>query len=80
VIKGGDFVKTAEATAEVFFVAFKALKSKEKEAFLERVIEDRVLREDLIDIALIERAKKTKGSPVSAKEYFAHRRKAGCLS
>jgi len=67
-------VKTAEATAEVFFVAFKALKSKEKEAFLEKVIED------LIDIALIERAKKTKGSPVSAKEYFAHRRKAGSLS
>jgi len=67
-------VKTSQATAEVFFTAFKVLKSTEKEAFLERVVKDRELREDLIDIALIEKSKKVKGAPVSAKAYFAHRR------
>jgi len=34
------------------------------------------LREDLIDIALIEKAKKAKGKPVSARDYFIRRRKA----
>lgn len=38
---------------------------------------DKKIREDLIDIALIEQAKKVKGKPVLAKEYFAKRRKAG---
>jgi hypothetical protein len=64
-------LRANQATAEVFFTAFKALKSEEKEAFLERVISDPELREDIIDIALIERAKKVKGKAVSAKEYFA---------
>jgi hypothetical protein len=74
---GGEKLKANQATAEVFFTAFKALKSEEKEAFLERVISDPELIEDIIDIALIERAKKVKGKAVSAKEYFAKRRKAG---
>ena len=68
-------MRSNQATAEVFFTAFKALKSKEREAFLEKVIGDRELREDLFDIALIEKAKKVKGKAVSAKEYFAKRRK-----
>jgi hypothetical protein len=66
-----------QATAEVFFTAFKTLNSEEKDAFLEKVINDPALREDLIDIALIERAKKVRGKSVSAKEYFAKRRKTG---
>ena len=64
-------MRANQATAKVFFTAFKALKSEEKEAFLERVISDPELREDIIDIAMIERAKKVKGKAVSAKEYFA---------
>jgi len=70
-------VKANQLTAEVFFTAYKALKDKEREAFLEQVISDTVLRGDLFDIALIERAKKVKSKPVSAKEYFAKRRKMG---
>lgn len=70
-------MKADQATAEVFFTAFKALKTNEKEAFLEKVISDPELREDIIDIAMIEEAKKIKGKPVSAKEYFAKRRKPG---
>jgi hypothetical protein len=52
------FVEAKAPSIEVFFTAFKALKSEEKEAFLERLISDPELREDIIDIALIERAKK----------------------
>lgn len=62
-----------QATAEVFFTAFKALKSTEREAFIEKVVSDPSLREDIIDIALIEEAKKVKGKAISAREYFAKR-------
>lgn len=70
-------MKTTQARVEVFFTAFMTLKNKEKEAFLEKVVNDPMLREDLIDIALIEKAKKVKGKSVSAKEYFEKRRRAG---
>jgi len=73
-------MKTGNATAEVFFTAFRALKKNEKEAFLKKVLNDCTFREDLIDIALIERAKKTKGTTVEAKKYFEHRRKTGSSS
>ena len=73
-------MKTNQATAEVFFTAFKALKNNEKQAFLEKIIADSELRNDIIDIALIEKAKKVKGRSVSAKDYFANRRKSGASS
>ncbi len=68
-------MQTNQAIAEVFFTAFKALKTNEQEAFLEKVISDPELREDIIDIALIEEAKKIKGKSISASEYFARRHK-----
>ena len=70
-------MRANQATAEVFFTAFKALKNKEREAFLEKVMSDPVLREDFIDAALIEKAKKVKGKSISAKDYFAKRRRIG---
>jgi len=68
-------VRTDNATAEVFFTAFKALKSAEKEAFMEKIVSDPKLRDDLMDVALIEKARKVRGRSVSAREYFARRRK-----
>lgn len=68
-------MKASQATAEVFFTAYKSLKDAEREAFIEKVVNDPQLREDLIDIALIEEAKKVKGRPISAREYFTRRRK-----
>ncbi len=68
-------MKSKEATAEVFYTALKALKASEREAFFEKVLSDPLMRADLIDIALIEEAKGVKGKPVSAKAYFARRRK-----
>ncbi len=70
-------MKANQATAEVFFTAFKALKNTEREAFIEKVVSDPSLREDLIDIALIEEAKKEKGRSMSAKNYFAKRHSKG---
>jgi uncharacterized protein YbaA (DUF1428 family) len=66
-------MRSSQATAEVFFTAFQAMDNDEREAFIEKVINDPRFKEDLIDIALIERAKKTRGRSVSAKEYFAKR-------
>jgi hypothetical protein len=45
---------SAQATAEVFWTAFIAMNAKERQAFLERLIADRRVREDLLDAALIE--------------------------
>jgi hypothetical protein len=70
---------TTDATAEVFFTAFKSLKSGEREAFLEKVLKDSGMRRDIIDIALIEEAKKVKGKSLDAKEYF-QKRKTSSLS
>jgi hypothetical protein len=66
---------TVQATAEVFFTAFKSMKSKERAAFLEKVMRDSEIRQDIIDIALIEQAKKVKGKAVDAKTYFLKRSK-----
>lgn len=67
---------TTQATAEVFFTAFKSLKGKEREAFLEKVLGDSEIRHDIIDIALIEQAKTVKGKAVDTKTYFQKRSKA----
>ncbi len=48
---------TTQATAEVFWTAFTALNKAERGAFLERLIGDPRLREDLLDAALIEERK-----------------------
>ena len=73
-------MKASQETAEVFFTAFKALGRTEKEAFIEKMISDTWLRKDLLDIDLIEEAKKVKGKSISAKEYFLRRRKTGRTS
>jgi hypothetical protein len=70
-------MKAAQATAEVFFTAYKTLSGAEREAFLAKVIRDRRLREELVDLALIEDAKSVKGRPVSAAQYFSRRRGQG---
>ena len=43
-----------EATAEVFWTAFRALSKKEKEAVVERLLRDEEFMEDLIDIVILE--------------------------
>ena len=43
-----------QATAEIFWTAFQVLPRKEQEAILQRIVKDKSLREDLMDLAIIE--------------------------
>ncbi len=45
-------MKAQEATAEVFLTAFKTLTKKEQDIFLSKVLKDKKIREDMIDIAV----------------------------
>jgi len=45
---------SAQPTAEVFWAAFVSMQEGERRAFLERLIADPRLRDDLLDAALIE--------------------------
>ena len=47
-------MSATEATAEVFVTAFKALKRKERDAVLKRLVADTELAEDLADTLALE--------------------------
>ncbi|MFZ3073306.1 MAG: hypothetical protein WA162_08685 [Thermodesulfobacteriota bacterium] len=51
------------ATAEVFLTAFRTLAKKEQDIFLSSILKDKRLREDLIDIAIVESRVKDKSRP-----------------
>jgi hypothetical protein len=44
----------SEATAEIFWTAFKVLSKAEQQAILRRLIKDQTLRRDLMDLSVIE--------------------------
>jgi hypothetical protein len=54
----------AEATAEVFWTAFKVLPRAEQQAILRRIIRDQNLRHDIIDLALIEERREEPSRPL----------------
>jgi len=54
----------AEATAEVFWTAFKVLPRAEQQAILRRIVRDQNLRHDLIDLALIEERRDEQSRPL----------------
>ena len=57
-----------EATAEVFWTAFKVLPHAEQQAILRRVLQDQNLRHDLMDLALIEDRREEPARPL--REYI----------
>lgn len=57
---------STRATAEVFWTAFQAMTAEERKAFLERVVADDKIREDLLDAALIEERKDEPTRPLTA--------------
>lgn len=59
-----------KATAEVFWTAFKALPKRERQAIVARLVEDEEFIEDLMDIALIEEARREPGEDVSLHDYL----------
>jgi len=64
-------MKTKGATAEIFLTAFKTLPRKEQDIFLSKILKDKKLREDLIDIAIAESRARDKSRPFRdfLKEY-----------
>lgn len=60
-----------QATAEVFYTAFQALKKSEREAFIARLLQDEKLAEDFRYAAVIEKRKKE--TTVSLDDYLAKR-------
>jgi phytoene/squalene synthetase len=49
---------TVEATARVFWLAFKALPKKERAAVVEKLLHDKDFAKDVIDSAILERRRK----------------------
>lgn len=47
-------MKRTDATAEVFWAAFRGLPLKEQQAVLKRMLQDSNLLQDLMDLAIIE--------------------------
>ncbi len=61
----------SQATAEVFYTAFQALKKSEREAFIARLLQDEKLAEDFRLAAVIE--KRRQEPTVSLNDYLAER-------
>jgi len=68
-------MKPSQATAQVFYLAFSAMSDAERQEFIQLIFSDPLFKQELIDAALIQEGKKVKGSPESAKAYFAKRAK-----
>lgn len=63
----------SEAKAEVFLLALQGLSKAEREAVLARLLADPWLREDLLDIVLIEQRRDEPSRPF--RDYLAEREK-----
>jgi len=59
------------ATAEVFWTAFRALPRKEREAVVEKLIQDEQFMEDLMDLVLLKQREQEPSRPLRA--YLAER-------
>ena len=54
---------TQEATAEVFLAAFISLPEKAQDSFIQKILRNPRLREDIIDLAIAEERNKEKTKP-----------------
>lgn len=66
-------IATTEATAEVFWTAFRALRKKGKKAVVEKLLRDKDFKKDLVDTVIIEQRQKEPSR--SLDEYLADQRK-----
>jgi hypothetical protein len=62
-----------DATAEVFWTAFRALSKKEREAVVQRLLRDREFMHDLIDLVVLEQRESEPSRPLD--EYLKSRGK-----
>lgn len=61
----------AEATAQAWLTGFRALPKKQQKAVLDELLDDRQVREDMLDLAVIGSRRHEKGRPF--EEYLAER-------
>jgi len=66
-------MKAVESRAEVYLMALQSLSKAEKEAVITRLLEDTKLREDILDLVLIQQRQGEPSRPF--KDYLAERRK-----
>jgi len=65
-------MKAVESRAEVYLMALQSLSKAEKEAVIARLFEDTKLREDILDLALIQQRQGEPSRPF--RDYLAERR------
>ena len=68
-------VKTAQSKAEIYLMALESLSKAEKKAVITRLLEDDSLREDILDLALIQQRQGESSRPF--RDYMAEREKRG---
>ncbi len=64
--------ETVESRAEVYLMALRSLSKTERDMVIARLLEDPELREDILDLALIQQRRGEPSRPF--REYLAERR------
>ncbi len=64
-------MNATQATAEIFWTAFQALSKPERDAFLEKLFTDRALKEELIDLSILEQRADEPSRPLA--DYLSSR-------
>jgi hypothetical protein len=65
--------KVAESRAEVYLMALQSLTKAERETVISRLLEDTELREDILDLVLIQKRQKEHSRPF--RDYLTERKK-----
>ena len=68
-------MKAAQSKAEIYLMALESLSKAEKKAVIARLLEDESLREDILDIVLMQQRQGEPSRPF--REYLAVREKRG---
>ncbi len=68
-------MKAVQSKAEIYLMALESLSQAEKKVVITRLLEDASLREDILDIALIQQRQGESSRPF--REYHTERGKRG---
>lgn len=68
-------MKPAQSRAEIYLMALESLSKVERRAVITRLLEDDSLREDILDLALIQQRQGESSRPF--RDYMAEREKRG---
>jgi hypothetical protein len=68
-------VKATQSRAEVYIMALESLSKAEKKAVIARLLEDDSLREDILDLAVIQQRRGESSRPFG--DYLAEHKKRG---